>query len=238
VDEAHDGCRERIECVLCVGRGVGRVDCFGNEFSSNQGSSLGSAGKRRLDSVHFIGGGLNAVVKGGAGASESSVEVSSYVSPFVFDEAWVGCSGEANFTEELSANEVMCECPCFFSLYHSTYVKDVFVGKKESKGNVGGCMEACGVDHEVVGEDPWDSVDRFHLEDPGVRDDGEEAHCPRTSLRDAAGAVPQPAISCRVVVSVNDVACMTVVSHDDVDRDAGFDGNRVDLLAEDAVEAL
>ena len=39
--------------------------------------------------------------------------MSSYVSPFVFDEAWVGCPGEANFTEELSANEVMSKSPCF-----------------------------------------------------------------------------------------------------------------------------
>ena len=126
----------------------------------------------------------------------------------------------------------------FFGLYHSSYVQDVFVGEEKSKGNVGGCVEAGGIDHKVVGEDSWDSVDRFHFENPGVRDNGKEAHSPWTSLCDAAGAIPQPAVSCGVVVGVNDVACMTIVCHDNVNRDAGFDGDRVDLLAEDAVEAL
>ena len=99
-------------------------------------------------------------------------------------------------------------------------------------------MKPGSVDHKVVGKDSWDNVDRFHLEYPGVRNDRKEAHCPGASLCDAAGAIPQSAVSCGVVVGVSDVACMAVVCHDDVDRDACFDVDRVNLLAEDSVEAL
>ena len=99
-------------------------------------------------------------------------------------------------------------------------------------------METSGEGHEVVGKNPWDNVDRFHLEDPGVRDNRKEAHCPGASLCDTAGAIPQSAVACGVVVGVRDVACVAVVCHDDVDRDACFDGDRVYLLAEDSVEAL
>ena len=99
-------------------------------------------------------------------------------------------------------------------------------------------MGTSSVDHEVVGKDSWDNVDRFHLEDPGVRYNRKEAHCPGASLCDTAGAIPQSAVSCGVVVGVRDVACVAVVCHDDVNRDACFDGDRVNLLAEDSVEAL
>ena len=40
------------------------------------------------------------------------------------------------------------------------------------------------------------------------------------------------------MVSVSDVSCVAVVCHDDVNRNAGFDGDWIDLLAEDSVEAL
>ena len=40
------------------------------------------------------------------------------------------------------------------------------------------------------------------------------------------------------MVCVSDVAGVAVVSHNDVNRDASFDGDWVDLLAEDTVEAL
>ena len=99
-------------------------------------------------------------------------------------------------------------------------------------------METSSEGHEVIGKDSWDNVDRFHLEDPGVRYNRKEAHCPGASLCDTAGAIPQSAVTCGVVVGVRDVACVAVVCHDDVDRDACFDGDRVNLLAEDPVEAL
>ena len=92
-------------------------------------------------------------------------------------------------------------------------------------------METSSVDHEVVGKDSWDNVDRFHLEDPGVRYNRKEAHCPGASLCDTACAVPQSAIFCGVVICVCDVACVAVVCHDDVDWDACFNGDWVDLLA-------
>ena len=57
--------------------------------------------------------------------------MSSYVSSFVFDKAGVRCSGEANFTEKFSADEVKSKSPCFFGLYHSSYVQDVFVGEEK-----------------------------------------------------------------------------------------------------------
>ena len=68
--------------------------------------------------------------------------------------------------------------------------------------------------------------------------DREESHCPRAALCDAACAVPKAAISCGIVVRVSDVAGVAVVCHNDVNRDASFDGNWVDLLAEDSIEAL
>ena len=71
-----------------------------------------------------------------------------------------------------------------------------------------------------------------------MRDNRKEAHCPWASLCDAAGAISQPAVSRGIVVGVSDVACMAVVCHDNVYRDARFDGDGVDLLAEDSVEAL
>ena len=40
------------------------------------------------------------------------------------------------------------------------------------------------------------------------------------------------------MVCVGDVASVAVVCHNNVDRNAGFDGDWVDLLTEDSVEAL
>ena len=68
--------------------------------------------------------------------------------------------------------------------------------------------------------------------------DRKESHCPWATLRDAACAVPEATISCGIVVCVSDVAGVAVVCHNDVNRDASFDGDWVDLLAEDPVEAL
>ena len=68
--------------------------------------------------------------------------------------------------------------------------------------------------------------------------DRKESHCPWATLCDAACAVPEAAISCGVVVCVSDVAGVAVVCHNDVNRDASFDGDWVDLLAEDPVETL
>ena len=71
-----------------------------------------------------------------------------------------------------------------------------------------------------------------------MRCDRKEAHCPGASLCDTACAIPQPAIPSGVVVSVDDVAGVSVVCHYDENWDASFDGDWVDLLAEDSVEAL
>ena len=61
--------------------------------------------------------------------------------------------------------------------------------------------------------------------------DRKGSHCPWASLRDAACALSQSAVASWVVVGVSDVARVSVVSHDDVDWDACFDGDRADLLA-------
>ena len=47
-------------------------------------------------------------------------------------------------------------------------------------------------------------------------------------------------LCCRpwIVIGVSDVASVAVVCHDDVDWYAGFNGDWVNLLAEDSVEAL
>ena len=71
-----------------------------------------------------------------------------------------------------------------------------------------------------------------------MRYDRKEAHCPGASLCDAACAVPQAAITSGVVVGVGDVSSVTVVCHYDVNLDSRFNGDWVDLLAKDSVEAL
>jgi hypothetical protein len=54
----------------------------------------------------------------------------------------------------------------------------------------------------------------------------------------SAGLVCREAVWTASLVVVRDVACVAVVCHDDVNWDACFDGERVDLLAEGSVEAL
>ena len=66
MDKTHNGSGEGVECVLRKSGGVGRVGCFGDEFASDKGTSLGGSGECRLDGVHLVRCGLDPVVESGA----------------------------------------------------------------------------------------------------------------------------------------------------------------------------
>ena len=58
---------EKASSAFCEKNGgVGRVGCFGNEFASDKGTSLGGSGECRLDGVHLVRCGLDPVVESGA----------------------------------------------------------------------------------------------------------------------------------------------------------------------------
>ena len=156
----------------------------------------------------------------GAIVARGEVEVRAQV-----PEVIVVGNGEVVFityvvSELVSGAWGRCKREAFVISHFGTYIVKILLAGFHCFNSSSEMSSSSGVEHQIIGKYSWDDVERFHLENPGVGYDRKASHCPRASLCNAACAIPESAVSCRIVVGVGDVARVAVVGHDDVDWNA------------------